>query len=218
MPYKSKRKTFSIKLNTQQVTTDLLAYLRFQKHIFLLATEVANNGCVSDVLALDGKAIVEFEVKISTSDFKKDFEKELVGGTKKSRSHVLKHSSYSQGGSFEDEDKIFCPHFFYFAVPMIIVPFVREYCKDYPNYGIIGWSKDLKNRISTIKPARLLNNDPPNKLVVRKILKRATSELIKVRDLLYSNQPGVQESEDYGYDILDENSKTTETTVNDVIE
>jgi hypothetical protein len=174
--------------NSKQVTTDLMAYLRCQRRMYLLATEVKYNRCRSDVLALDNKAIVEFEVKISKADFLKDFDKTLVLGYRKWKTSIPKHAMYT--GSVKTDKKYFVPHYFYFVVPMELVDVVKEKCKSHPSYGIVGWSMEIEGHIRLIKSPRLLTNDPPNKRVVQKILQRATSELVKLRTILYS--PGIK--------------------------
>jgi hypothetical protein len=181
-------------ISSKQLTTDLMAYLRFQRRIFLLATEVKYNKCRSDVLALDNKNITEFEVKVSKADFLKDFEKQLTTGWRKWKTKVSKHAMYN--GTVETTKTYFAPHYFYFVVPESLAAFVKEKCAEYPSYGVMSWSLDNKYRIKVEKTARALNKEPLNKKVMQKILQRATSELVKLRAKLYSTELSLPEEED----------------------
>ena len=178
-------------VSSKQITTDLMAYLRGFRRMYLLATEVKYNHCRSDVLAVDNKAIVEFEVKVSKADFLKDFDKHLVLGYRKWKTSVPKHAMYN--GKVASEKKYFVPHFFYFVVPADLVKVVKEKCKDYPKYGIILWDPSYKYRVGIIKSAKPLTNEPANKSVVQKILRRATNELVSLRAKLYSQDLVIEE-------------------------
>jgi hypothetical protein len=170
-----------MKPSAKRITTDLMTYLRFEKRAYLLASEVKYNRCRSDVLALVGGAITEYEVKISKTDFLKDFEKTLGAGFKRGRTRVSKHALYQGSAQPKNGMQMFCPHFFIFVVPEELVPLVQETCKEYPAYGIMSWSLENKFLVKPVKAAKALNKEPVNKRVLNKILQRATSELVTLR-------------------------------------
>ena len=61
---------------TQQAKIALLQYCRFKRQYHYVATEVVvPGGCTADVLASNGENLVEYEIKVSMSDFMSDFKK-----------------------------------------------------------------------------------------------------------------------------------------------
>lgn len=175
---------------SRRCTTDLLEFLRFFKGINTLATEVKYNACSSDVLAVSnsGKTVSEYEVKVSKEDFKKDFTKTL--GYHRYGYTRPKHESYN------DEDSTrFAPHYFWFVVPQEMVEFALEYLKDYPSYGLLSWDpeggftfsrrKPTNTKINLVRSASMIKKVSRPKASVdtllRKIVMRATSELVKIR-------------------------------------
>lgn len=161
----------------------------------MVATEVKYNRCRSDVLAMIGGKLHEVEVKVSLSDLRKDFEKELVVGYRRSRRKMNKHALYTDRG----EATVFVPHFFCFAVPLSLVEEALVLCAAHPKYGVWCWEPGHPDRYKVVKAAKPLNADPLNKSVVEKIIKRTSSELVQVRMRLYtpgSEVPGDDEEEE----------------------
>ena len=174
------------------LTTDTLFYLRYKRRAYLVATEVKYNRCRSDILAVFNNKIHEIEVKISKADLKKDFEKTLTVGYKRSRQHLNKHAAYIS----KEPSNRFVPHYFCFAVPEELVEYATAMCKDYPQYGIWCWAPGLKDKMRVVKSPKPLNEAPLNRKVMEKILKRATSELVKVRMKLYTPDAELPEDDD----------------------
>lgn len=159
----------------EQLRTDLMLDLRYEKRHYLLASEVKYNRCSSDVLSVRNNMIHEFEVKVSKADFLKDFSKKL--GSKRYRNQEGKHEAYKKSAS----TKKFVPHFFWFSVPESLAEFAEKYCEDngFGDYGIISWTPG--SPLVYRKAAKKLTKAPFNKRVADKILLRATSELVAVR-------------------------------------
>ena len=60
-------------MNSAQAKSSLMGYLRFKKQMHYVATEVhMPAGSLADVVASDGKILVEYEIKISMADLRGD--------------------------------------------------------------------------------------------------------------------------------------------------
>lgn len=161
-------------MDSHILTTELMYYLRFIRKCYLVAPEVKYNRSRSDVLAVLDKKIYEFEVKVSKSDLKRDFDKTLTLGWRATRRKVAKHMVYTSS----TENGPFVPHYFSFAVPPELETFALEICKEYPAYGVFVWDPSAKGHMRAAKAPRALNNEPLNRRVAEKILKRATSDMV----------------------------------------
>lgn len=63
-------------MNSTEIKVALLSYCRFARQYHYVATEVSMPGdSLADVVASDGKNLVEYEIKISMSDLRADFGK-----------------------------------------------------------------------------------------------------------------------------------------------
>jgi hypothetical protein len=171
---------------TFECTTDLMALLRFKKSMHAVASEVAYNGCISDVLGTVKSKIYEYEVKMSKEDLRRDLNKTLGIQKryvpKKDRSKYkgyLKHEVYK-----DPKSRSFVPHYFYFVVPPELEEEALKICEDHKKYGVLVWKqgeKKIEKRFSSSKRASALNKATLNKRVVDKIIRRATSELVNLR-------------------------------------
>lgn len=171
-------------------TTDLLEYLRFFRGHKIVATEVAYNFCKSDVLSMgpNDDKVYEYEVKVSKADFNKDFSKVL--GNKRYGAGILKHASYN-----DPQTRKFTPDYFWFVLPKELAGYALEKLEDYPRYGLIEWEPEgesffsprnsYNTKITVVKKARALPKGKTIKgamdRVKRKIIHRATSEMVKNR-------------------------------------
>lgn len=169
-------------VSSAELTADLMFYVRFIKKCFLLAPEVKYSGCRSDLLAVSDRKIIEYEVKTDKADMLRDFDKKLTLGYRRTRRKMAKHELY-----MEESSPIFVPHYFNFAVSPNILEATLEKCKDFPQYGILVWDPTAKGHMRVIKNARALNDKELNKRVMEKILKRATSDMVKSRVSRHSN-------------------------------
>lgn len=118
-------------MNTNDIQKYLLNYLSKRKHEFFVLTTNLNWSLPfeSDVFQITKtKKIIEYEIKVSKSDFKKDFEKKCYG--------VEKHGFLQGYDSFKYPQSHFQklrPHKFFFVVPSGLIS-----KKDIPSqYGLI---------------------------------------------------------------------------------
>lgn len=60
-------------MTSTEAKVALLAYCRFAKQMHYVSTEVGvSGGCAADVLASNGENLIEYEIKVSISDFVKE--------------------------------------------------------------------------------------------------------------------------------------------------
>lgn len=165
----------TMKVTAKDITTSIMANLRFAKGIPLLATEAGLFS--SDVLALDvnkGK-FIEVEVKVSKSDLLADFKKQKH----EYYLHLHKNKEPLQLGRSWKWRNTFVPKQFFFAVPESMLEYTLNAVEDLP-YGVICYrhSKvrhDRRVRIEKRAPKLHDNAVPTN--VVDGLLKRMSSEL-----------------------------------------
>lgn len=145
-------------MNSKYIKYALLKYFRFTRQM-LAATEVNVAYGVADILAIDDlqKKSIEVEIKISKSDFKKEF------SYKRAKHQYLNITS---GNS--------TPNYFYMAFPGKLADELLSFV---PNqYGVIKIYHH--NTVNILRQGKRLNHSD-NKLLFNNIIKRNNSELIK---------------------------------------
>lgn len=137
-----------------EVTPDIIraavaAYYRYKRQCVIAfeAPPYKWSSDRSDILVIDNRRLIEVEIKVSISDFRKDKEK---------RKHdFINHDNYP---AFQ----------FYFAVPPTIANQVSFECDQlYPYAGVIRVASLSQNDVSIQRRARVLNI---KKLPIRSII------------------------------------------------
>jgi hypothetical protein len=151
------------RLCSSTVKTAVLSHFRFDERWVLFSTEASLWH--ADILMVDSNDwLVEFEVKISISDLKADFEKP-------------KHKSYKlyrgKGGMV--------PNRLYFAMPKNIASKAKEILAPHPAYGIIAVD-ETDRKVEVFKKAGFIHKfHKATEKAKRTILLRMGSELIDLR-------------------------------------
>jgi hypothetical protein len=137
---------------------------RYRKQIKMCCTEVGNYS--ADFAYIKNGALYEVEIKISLSDFKSDFKK---------RKHKLYES---------ERYSLFKPNYFYYAVPVSLLPKITPILINYPKYGIIVIKEDDTHRFNRnfsntkiVKTAKILHSYYVPDKVTEKFISRMTSEI-----------------------------------------
>jgi hypothetical protein len=167
----------------------LLHKLRFTARNLYLATEVGAFG--ADVATITGNKLIEYETKISVSDFRADFKK---------GKHNLYLGKEPQGKRTRYHSWI--PHQFYFVVPGTIADKVAPLLLPYPNYGLIvikekaatKWA--LREIAITVRRAKLLHTNTIQPQVYQAFLLRMGSEIASLSTLKLRSDYVDQGSED----------------------
>ena len=164
------------------IKLQLLKYYRFERSFDYVCTEGIHN---SDINAAKENNLIEVEIKISKSDFRREFEP--LGSKNGSVWKWNKHKSYknpSDAGEY-----YIIPNQFYFCVPAEMVDWAKEYLKDKnPKYGLLAYDTEYTTsgashtHIKTIKKAAKLHAEAPKERVFGQIVKRMSSELINLKD------------------------------------
>ena len=152
-------------MNSQEIKLALMEYFRFKRN-YICCSEFYLYSGRSDVVAYDYKNnLIDIEIKISKSDFKKDFEK---------RKHIyyINSDKYNKNYLF--------PNKFIFCVPRELKEFALEYLKDYSMYGLLSIDQyNEKYFIYTEKRAKLLHKEKINKdKILHDIIMRLNTEVI----------------------------------------
>jgi hypothetical protein len=143
--------------NALEANTALISYLRFKRQWPYICTECGCPGdSKADVLASDGKSLMEFEVKISIADVRKDFEK------------VRKHELYK-------EAKPGTPNTLTYVVHESIAEKATEILP--AEYGVISFRNFRFNTIKVIRKAKKLHDKPVTPVTLLKMAKRMSSEI-----------------------------------------
>jgi hypothetical protein len=160
-------------VNSLFVKTAVMAYWRFKKRLPYMATEVGEFN--ADILASDGKTLIEAEVKTSRKDFMVDFRK-------------AKHMYYGESEGAEvspgrralGRHKVWIPNKFYFAVPASMETWATEQLAKYPHYGllVVDEGKRVDDCVRTSKVARELHDRQPHEKTLNKMLLRMGSDLV----------------------------------------
>ncbi len=142
-------------MTSKEIKKHLLKYFRFKRQM-ICGTEVHTYGGIADVLAIseDKKKSIEVEIKISVSDFRKEFKEK-----KNKHQHSWEYKTM--------------PNLFYFAFPEgLIEKIINEVPKEYGIYEI-----DEFGNVKSIRKGRRLNKTE-NETNFRLLVKRINSELI----------------------------------------
>jgi hypothetical protein len=157
-------------VNSVTVKTAALCYWRFAKRYMYIATEVGAYN--ADLMACNGKDLVEVEVKVSRSDLARDFDK---------HKHLLYARPAEPTGSAAAtaRSRAWVPNRFYFAVPELLEAYALEKISaSNQKYGllVVGDGRvDQSVRVS--KTAGKLHSEPVQDESLRKIMLRTTSDL-----------------------------------------
>lgn len=167
------------KADTEMIASLLMGWFRFGKQYHYVAREVGEFA--SDILASNGRTVVEVEIKVSKSDFRADWKKDKHRIYKK-RIHVHTHT-YPNGYKIKYDQPI--PNQFYFACPGSMKKFAIEQVKTkQPEYGIIiledsSESTELK-KLKVIKRAKFMHRKPPEPKLLERLVARMSSDLANV--------------------------------------
>ena len=154
------------KTTAREIKVSCLGWLRFARQMPYVATEFQNGMHVADVFAANSELSVEIEVKVSTSDYRQEFEK----WKHRNVTHMLDR----------------WPNKFYFAVPIAMGDFVlKDMASRDPSFGLITYNSgevygsEFKSwlRLSVVKRAGWLHREPPKTEELRRILMRMVSEI-----------------------------------------
>lgn len=154
------------KTTAREIKVSCLGWLRFARQMPYVATEFNNGMHVADVFAANSELSVEIEVKVSTSDYRQEFEK-------------FKHRNVTH---MLDR----WPNKFYFTVPVTMSAFVLQDLESrHPEFGLISYNPgevggaEFKPwlRLSVVKRAGWLHREPPKPEKLRRILMRMGSEI-----------------------------------------
>lgn len=162
-----------MKASSAQITSAVIAWLRFGKQMPYVIDELEVGMFRADVVGADEKQIVEVEVKVTMSDMERDF---------KSKGH--KHQRYAEqywinlGG---------VPNRLYFAVPLRLKDRALESLKkSNPAYGLVvmlendtpyDYSLPAWKRLSVAKSAKPLHANKPTPRSLLNIVKRMGSDI-----------------------------------------
>ncbi len=153
------------KITAEKLKTEVLKYWRFKRQGYnLCGTEVDTISGRADVMVCDNREIIEIEIKISKSDFMRDFKK-------KKFSAVCKDDLYS---------RVYANRLFY-CVPAAI----SESCLLYLEANKLPFGLfSFDGKLTMLKSGKKLKtlNVVIAENIKRKILLRATSELVQLRE------------------------------------
>jgi len=157
------------------IKLELMKYFRFERGFEMVCTECINN---SDISAIKEKCLVEVEVKISKSDFRREFQDSESTHWKERKHYFYKHID-SAWASY------IIPNRFYFCVPAELTAWALEFLKDKNSkYGLLAYDKERmtgNTHIVTIKGAKSLHTQAPEKSAFHQIRIRTVSELITLK-------------------------------------
>lgn len=171
-------------MNSQQLKTAALAWLRYGRQYKMVCTEVGPMHC--DVLGLNSKIAVEIEVKVSISDLKREF-------IDKSAKHYL----------YSNVDKAwYLPNYFYFLLPEDIIEKARPIIEEQsPKTGIgvfTNYNRHGEN-VSIVKKPTKIHTNPPSTRLIDATIARMSSELVGLHvsldgsiDMLYRSIEGIK--------------------------
>jgi hypothetical protein len=148
--------------SSKNIESSLVVYL-YEKGYSPISTHFTGNGLAEcDVIAISKSDLIyEYEVKISRSDFKKDFIKE-------------KHSQMIEGNFIKEgkETLYLTSNHYYFVVPKGLIS-----VEEVPNYaGLMYFNEDLSFEI--IKKSPLLHKTKADDKFIRKLAHNLTCKLV----------------------------------------
>lgn len=149
-------------MNANEVKNNILNYFRFKRGFIYVATELWNE----DVVVSDGVNLIAIEVKVSWSDYIREFKKE------KYKPHYR-----SFGYHYSNPKRKF------FAAPNELASRISsDLNKSFLGAGVI--SVDSKGNVSVLRRAKDLHLQEINSEAIKDITARATSELVNVRKIV----------------------------------
>lgn len=156
-------------MNSSELTTALLCWLRFGRQMPYSATEVEIGMYRADVFGATENESIEIEVKISISDFKNDFKN-------KQSKHLKYQAGQDQWGTV--------PNRVYFAVPeKLQVQALEILINQGPHYGLIVltedeyWAAVPWKRLKVVRRAKRLNKNKPTASFLKSVIARMSSEI-----------------------------------------
>lgn len=176
------------------IKLELMKYFRFEKGMVFVCSECINQ---SDINAINDKCLVEVEVKISKSDFRREFEAPtLKNGTywkaKKHEFYANPENAYSS---------YIIPNKFYFCVPEEMEQWAMEYLRGKnQKYGLLVYDVNILGKTSSIrlaKGARQLQTNPPNNNTWKQMGQRVTNEMITLKQKFNRLKQEVEEQEEF---------------------
>ena len=156
-------------MNAIQLKTALLAFFRFKRQWTYINTEAGH--FYADVLATNGKKLVEVEVKVTYNDISADFQKP-------------KHDEYrsftEKGANPVNKRTQWIPNEFYFAVPERLLDALEYQLKEWPEYGIIVVNQNSWGMAEAriVRKAKLIHPNKPTNDLLNSMIKRMGSDLI----------------------------------------
>lgn len=161
------------------IKLELMKYFRFERHFTMVCTECVQN---SDVSALSNNCLVEVEVKISKSDFRREFQRT----TEKSFNYWKEQKHHFYLNPEEAWHGFTIPNKFYFCVPAELAAWALDYLKDKnPKYGLLSYDTERftgNTHIVTIKSAKNMHTKTPESKVFHQVAMRMANELITSKD------------------------------------
>lgn len=176
---------FEGKDKTNFIKYQLMKYLRFQRGFTFCVDESINH---SDIVGLNDTNLIEIEVKISKSDFLKEFDG-------KSRIKSYKHSVIQSLWESKDvklKRGYILPNYFYFCVTPELKQFVLDFMKERCyNYGVLVCEEKripyTQTHIQCVKTPKKIQSGVPDNKTFKKIGQRIQSKLITLIEQNISN-------------------------------
>ncbi len=156
-------------MKAEIIKTQILKEYR-KRQYYICATEVDTGIEIADVLLMNDKEIIEIEIKLTWPDFLADFKKPK---------HIIPPNKSHLKYIYLKANR------FYFCVPSPL----KEKCVNYLNenhyeYGLIV-SNEYITQIKRCKRLKELDFNEQES-IKKQIIRRATSELIKLREEQYT--------------------------------
>lgn len=176
------------------IKLELMKYFRFEKGMVFVCSECIHQ---SDINAINEKCLVEVEVKISKSDFRREFATPtLKNGTywkaKKHEFYANPENAYSS---------YIIPNKFYFCVPEELEQWAMEYLKGKnQKYGLLIYDEKITGKTSNIrlaKGARQLQTNPPDNFTWKQMGQRVTNEMITLKQKFNRLKQEVEAQEEF---------------------
>ena len=157
-------------ISSEHIKTAVLCWFRFARQYHYVATEIGYWS--ADVAGATPTMLVEVEVKVSKSDFMRDFQKSK-------HAHYLKKMSNDPTWKYT-----WAPNKFFFAVPDHLEEFALKHLEETKSpYGLIvvrheqGGHYPVDKAAYVAKQAKYLHRDPPKKGMFDTFLSRMSSAI-----------------------------------------
>lgn len=157
-------------INSEHIKTAVMCWFRYARQYHYVCTEVGRWS--ADVAGANETILVEVEVKVSKSDFLRDYQK--------SKHHFyIKTFNKEQNTSYG-----WIPNKFFFAVPEHLEEFGLKHLEETKSpYGLIvvkdqqGGAYPVDKAAYVAKQAKFLHKDPPKKGIFEAFASRMSSAL-----------------------------------------